>query len=98
MTPLNASFKALSDPNRRKILLLLRQKNMTAGEIAEHFSISKPSISHHLSILRQADLIQDERQGQNIMYYLNTSVFDDMMNWFLNMTNNNPVKEDTTNE
>lgn len=98
MTPLNDSFKALSDPNRRKILLLLRRQNMTAGEIAEHFTISKPSISHHLSILKQADLIQDERQGQNIMYYLNTSVFDDIIGWLLSMTNNNPVKEDIPHE
>lgn len=86
MTPLNNSFKALSDPTRRKIILLLRKKNMTAGEIAEHFQISKPSISHHLNILKQADLIQDERQGQNIMYYLNTSLLDDVLGWLLALT------------
>lgn len=86
MTPLNNSFKALSDPTRRKIILLLRKKNMTAGEIAEHFQISKPSISHHLNILKQADLIQDERHGQNIMYYLNTSVLDDVLGWLLALT------------
>lgn len=86
MSPINDSFKALSDPTRRKILQLLRQKNLTAGEIADHFTISKPSISHHLSILKHADLIQDERQGQNIMYYLNTTVVDDLLGWFLNLS------------
>lgn len=87
MSPLNTHFKALSDPTRRKILQLLKERNLTAGEIAEHFEISKPSISHHLNLLKQADLIQDERLGQNIMYYLNTSVFDELINWFLTLTN-----------
>jgi ArsR family transcriptional regulator len=86
VSPLNNSFKALSDPTRRKIILLLRRENMTAGEIAEHFQISKPSISHHLNILKQADLIQDERHGQSIMYYLNTSVLDDVLGWLLALT------------
>ncbi|MBZ4653928.1 MAG: transcriptional regulator, ArsR family [Peptococcaceae bacterium] len=86
MSPLNDSFKALSDPTRRKILQMLREKDMTAGEIAEQFNISKPSISHHLSILKQADLVLDTRQGQNIIYSLNTSVFDELIGWFLNLT------------
>ncbi|MFZ5754684.1 MAG: autorepressor SdpR family transcription factor [Bacillota bacterium] len=86
MSPLNDSFKALSDPTRRKILQMLREKDMTAGEIAEQFNISKPSISHHLNILKQADLVLDERQGQNIIYSLNTSVFDELIGWFLNLT------------
>jgi len=93
MAPINDSFKALSDPTRRKILQLLREKNLTAGEISDQFQISKPSISHHLSILKQADLIQDERQGQNIMYYLNTTVVDDLLGWFLNLSGK-PVKEE----
>lgn len=93
MSPLNDSFKALSDPTRRKIIMLLRGKNMTAGEISDHFQISKPSISHHLSVLKQADLILDERQGQNIMYYLNTTVLDDVLGWFLNLTGK-PHKEE----
>lgn len=62
---LNDAFKALSDPTRRKILELLQEKDMTAGEIADSFQISKPSISHHLSILKNADMVLDERQGQN---------------------------------
>lgn len=93
MSPLNDSFKALSDPTRRQIILLLRGRNMTAGEIADHFQISKPSISHHLGVLKQADLIQDERQGQNIMYYLNTSVLDDVLGWFLNLSGKSPKEE-----
>ncbi len=97
MSPLNLSFKALSDPTRRKILQMLRIGNMTAGEIAEQFNISKPSISHHLNILKQADLISDERAGQNIIYSLNTSVFDDLIGWVLTLTIN-PKKEDLENE
>lgn len=82
MAVLNDTFKALSDPTRRKILLLLKNKDMTAGEISEHFDMTKPSISNHLKILRQAELVYDERQGQNIIYSLNTTVFQDVLNWF----------------
>jgi DNA-binding transcriptional ArsR family regulator len=71
-------FKALSDPTRREILALLRVKNLTPGQISEHFSISKPSLSHHLDILKRADLVLPERKGQNIEYSLNTSVFDEI--------------------
>ena len=59
---------------------------MTAGEISDHFNISKPSISHHLNILKQADLVLDERQGQNILYSLNTTVFQEILSFFLNLT------------
>ena len=83
---MNDVFKALSDPTRRKILELLSDRDMTAGEIADCFQISKPSISHHLSILKNSRLILDERQGQNILYSLNTTVFQDLMKWFLDMT------------
>lgn len=97
MSPLNNGFKALSDPTRRKILQLLKNRDMTAGEIAEHFQISKPSISHHLNTLKQADLVIDQRQGQNIIYSLNTSVFDNLIGWFLNLTASS-AKEDLRNE
>lgn len=80
---LNQTFKALSDPTRRKILDLLKERDMTAGNIAEHFDITKPSISNHLSILKQADLVSDERNGQHILYSLNTTVFQDVMRWIL---------------
>ncbi|QTH42235.1 winged helix-turn-helix transcriptional regulator [Cohnella sp. LGH] len=82
---MNDAFKALSDPTRRKILQLLKDRDMSAGEIADHFDISKPSISHHLSILKQAQLVQDERQGQSIIYSLNMSVMQEAMSWFLGM-------------
>lgn len=82
----NDVFKALSDNTRRKILNLLKEKDLTAGEIAEHFNISKPSISHHLSILKQADLVIDERKGQFIYYSLNTSIVEDLMKWFISLT------------
>ena len=78
------AFKALSDPTRRKILELLQEKPLNAGEIADCFQMTKPSISHHLSILKAADLVNDERQGQNIVYSINMSVFQDVMKWFLN--------------
>ena len=74
-------FKALSDKNRRQILKLLREKDLSAGEIAEHFDISKPSLSHHLNILKQANLVQTERQGQNIIYSLNTTAIQELISW-----------------
>ncbi|AWX56462.1 ArsR family transcriptional regulator [Brevibacillus brevis] len=80
---INYAFKALSDPTRRKILELLREKDMTAGEIADHFQMTKPSISHHLSLLKQAQMVYDERKGQNIYYSLNTTVFQDLLKWVL---------------
>ena len=66
------AFKALADPTRRRILELLRTKDLTAGEIAEHFDMTKPSLSHHLNTLKTAGLVDAERDGQNIIYSLNT--------------------------
>lgn len=83
---LGMTFKALADETRREIIKLLKEKNMTAGEIADAFTISKPSISHHLNILKQADLIMDERQGQNILYSLNTSVVEEIIGWLVDFT------------
>ena len=80
------AFKALSDPTRRKILELLQEKSLNAGEIADYFHITKPSISHHLTILKNSGLIVDECHGQNIVYSLDMSVFQDMMKWFMNFT------------
>ncbi len=76
------AFKALSDPSRRQILKMLQQGDLTAGEIAAHFDMTKPSISHHLNILKQAELVQDVRKGQNIFYSLNTTVFQQLISWF----------------
>jgi ArsR family transcriptional regulator len=83
---LNIMFKALSDPIRRKILFMLKKQDMTAGEIAERFDISKPSISHHLSILKQAGMVMDERKGQYIYYSINTSVFEDVVSFGMELS------------
>ncbi|HRG25519.1 MAG TPA: autorepressor SdpR family transcription factor [Chitinophagaceae bacterium] len=80
---MNALFKALNDPTRREILELLQQRDMTAGEIVDHFTISGPSISHHLDLLKQAGLVSAEKEGQYIYYSLNTTVVDEIMKWFL---------------
>ena len=76
-------FKALSDANRRKIISLLRKNDMTAGEIAEQFDISKPSISEHLKILKNAELISSEKNGQFITYFLNSSILEDIITYFM---------------
>ena len=70
-------LEAISDPSRRKILDLLKQGEMSAGQLGEHFDISAPSLSHHLSKLKSADLVITTRRGQNIYYAINTSVFED---------------------
>jgi ArsR family transcriptional regulator, arsenate/arsenite/antimonite-responsive transcriptional repressor len=72
-------FKALGDPTRRKILRLLNGREMTAGEIARHFTISLPSLSHHFNALKEADLVTARREGQNIYYALNTTAFQDLL-------------------
>lgn len=79
-------WKALADPTRRKILDLLKKEDMNAGEIAEHFNMTKPSVSNHLNILKQADMVDSEKQGQNIVYSLNTSVLEDMLNTLSDLT------------
>lgn len=80
---MNALFKALNDPIRRDILKHLRERDLTAGEIADKFNISKPSISHHLEILRNAGLVTSDKQGQFICYSINTTVLDDMLEWII---------------
>ena len=80
---MNSLFKALNDPTRREILELLKKRNMTAGEIADQFNISKPSISHHLDLLKQAGLVEAEKHGQFISYSLNTTVVDELVKWFM---------------
>jgi DNA-binding transcriptional ArsR family regulator len=80
---MNAVFKALNDVTRREILVLLKDKEMQAGEIAAYFAISKPSISHHLDILRQADLIASEKKGQFVIYSINTTIMEDVLQWIL---------------
>ena len=80
---MNDLFKALNDPTRRQILELLKEKDLMAGEIAAHFDISKPSISHHLDLLKRADLVIGIRQGQFISYSLNMSVFEEVIQWLM---------------
>ena len=83
---MNALFKALNDPTRREILEILKDGDLTAGEIADKFNISKPSISHHLDLLKQAELVSSVKEGQFIYYSLNTTVMDEMLKWFIQFT------------
>ena len=80
---MNTLFKALNDNTRREILELLREKDLTAGEIADQFDISKPSISHHLDLLKQAGLVESTKQGQFVYYTLNTTVMDEIIKWMM---------------
>lgn len=79
------TFKALSDPTRREILTLLRNGSMSAGEIAQHFSMTGATVSHHLSVLKDAGLITDEKDGKFIYYELNLSVIDEIMGWITSL-------------
>jgi ArsR family transcriptional regulator, arsenate/arsenite/antimonite-responsive transcriptional repressor len=82
---MNNLFKALSDPNRRRILELLKTKDMSVKELQTYFSITQEALSHHLSVLKKADLVSDERKGQFVFYSLNTSIFEEVMNYFLSL-------------
>ena len=76
---MNDIYKALADPNRRRILKLLRDRDMTAGEIAEHFALARSTLSGHFTLLKQADLIQADKKGTTITYHLNLSVLEDAL-------------------
>ncbi|WP_404351880.1 autorepressor SdpR family transcription factor [Sutcliffiella horikoshii] len=80
---MNGLFKALSDENRRKILDLLKEGDLTAGEIAEHFEMSKAGISQHLSVLKNADLVYAVKRGQYVYYSLNATVFQEVLKWIV---------------
>jgi DNA-binding transcriptional ArsR family regulator len=82
---MNSLFKALNDETRRTILDLLKEKDLSAGEIAAAFDISKPSISHHLDLLKQADLVSSVKNGQFVIYSLNTTVLEEVMQWIMNL-------------
>jgi ArsR family transcriptional regulator, arsenate/arsenite/antimonite-responsive transcriptional repressor len=82
---MNRVFKALNDPIRREILELLKERDMNAGEIADHFNITKPSISHHLDSLKQADLVISVKKGQYVNYSLNQTVVDELIQWLMNI-------------
>ena len=80
------TFKALSDPTRREILNLLKRGDLSAGEIADRFDMTAATISHHLSVRKQADLILDRREGKYIYYQLNLSVFEELLSWLKDFT------------
>ena len=82
---LQNTLKALADPTRREILNLLRGGRLSAGEITEHFSVTGAAISRHLSVLREADLIRDTREGKFIYYQLNASVLEEIMLWITDL-------------
>lgn len=80
-------FRALNDPTRREILEILKKKgDLSAGEIADHFNMSKPSISHHLDLLKQAELVQVVREGQFLYYSINTTIIDELLKWALKLS------------
>jgi len=85
----NKAFKALADPTRREILNLLRRGEMTAGDLAERFDMTKPTMSHHFSVLKDADLLTSRRDGQTIWYALNTTVVQDLMAWAMDLIRGN---------
>lgn len=85
MANLNKVFQALSDATRREMLVMLRKGSMSAGEIADKFEISKPSITFHLKILKEAELVYSRKQGQYVIYTLQASVFEEAMMLFMNM-------------
>ena len=80
---MNTFFKALNDPTRRQILELLNKGDLTAGEIANQFNITRPSISHHLDLLKQAGLVVCVRNGQFQKYSINTTIFDEIVKWMM---------------
>ena len=86
---LQETLKALSDPTRREILQMLRSGSKAAGEISEKFDITAAAISRHLSVLKEADLIRDQRDGKFIIYTLNTSVLEDVLFWVSNLKGEN---------
>jgi ArsR family transcriptional regulator len=82
---INLVFKAIADPTRREILRMLRHEEMTAGELAERFDMTKPSMSHHFAVLKEAGLLTSRREGQTIWYALNTTVVEDVLAWAANL-------------
>ena len=86
---LQQTLKALADPIRREILNLLKSGRLSAGEITNHFSVTPPSISRHLSVLMDADLIRDKREGKFIFYEINTSVLEETMLWIADLKGEN---------
>ena len=86
---LQSTLRALSDPIRREILNLLKGGRMSAGDIVDHFDVTGASISRHLSVLKEADLIRDKREGKFIFYELNASVLEEIMLWIAELKGDN---------
>ncbi len=86
---MNTLFKALNDKTRRDILDLLKKEDLTAGQIAAEFDISKPSISHHLDLLKQANLVGSVKNGQFVTYSLNTTILEEVMQWIIELREGN---------
>lgn len=78
-------YKALADPTRRRILQLLRERNMSAGDLADHFESTRPTLSRHFNVLRHADLVQSEKQGNRVIYSLNLTVLQDALMGMMEM-------------
>lgn len=91
--PIDDVFKALADPTRRRILRLLSKNELTAGQIAQEFHISGPSMSHHFNVLKNAELIRGRRDGQQIIYSLNTTVMQDAMTLMMDVFAKDSEKE-----
>lgn len=89
---MDLAFKALNDETRREILKLLKKRDMTAGEIADHFNFSKPTISHHLDLLKRAHLVVAVKEGQFIFYSLNTTVVDEVIQWMVQLISKSTKK------
>jgi ArsR family transcriptional regulator, arsenate/arsenite/antimonite-responsive transcriptional repressor len=91
MSGTNAVFKALSDPTRREVLRLLSHGERTAGELADQFDLSNPSMSHHFAVLKEAELVRSRREGQQIFYSLDTTVLQDVMARMLDLFGTRPA-------
>ncbi|WP_299457481.1 autorepressor SdpR family transcription factor [uncultured Microscilla sp.] len=87
-------FKALDDPTRRKILDLLKDSDLTAGEVADHFDMRKPSVSYHLDLLKQAELVVSVKKGQYVYYSLSTSVLEDIVTWLMGLKDSEAPSSD----
>ena len=94
---MSSVFKALSDPSRRRVLELLRDKDMTAGQIAAHFEYSRPTMSAHFSVLKEAGLVKAEKQGKNVIYRLQISVLEDALLGFAKFFGLSPDTETVSN-
>jgi ArsR family transcriptional regulator len=91
---MNTVYKALSDPTRRKILELLRERDMNAGELADNFDLAKPTLSKHFSVLKEADLIDGDKNGTTITYHLNVTVLEEALMALMNVFNVGPRRQE----